>query len=259
MNTGVPIAQVCGRQIPRSAMNFEFFAEFISQASSPVFDQNPDYITYVRREPVGVAGLIAPWNAPMALATMKVAGAIAFGNSCVLKPSELTPLGFIPFMNLLSKAGLPDGVVNMVNGRGGVTGAAMTQEEDIDLIAFTGGTETGRLIASEAGKTLKKTVTELGGKSANIIFSDADFERALDAALVAIFSNNGQQCLAGSRILVEKPIAKEFKKRFVERVHNLKIGDPYDKNTEIGPLISRNQNERVASFADAAEQSKNTN
>ena len=257
-NTGAPITQAYGRQIPRSAMNFEFFAEFISQASSPVFDQNPDYITYVRREPVGVAGLIAPWNAPMALATMKVAGAIAFGNSCILKPSELTPLGFVPFMNLLKKAGLPDGVVNMVNGRGNITGAAMTQEENIDVIAFTGGTETGRSIGSESGRTLKKILTELGGKSANIIFSDADFERALDAAMVAIFSNNGQQCLAGSRILVEKPIAKEFKKRFVKRVQSLRVGDPFDPNTEIGPLISKEQIEKVMSFSEKAEQSKDT-
>jgi len=259
MNTGAPIAQAYGRQIPRSAMNFEFFAEFISQASNPIFDQNPDYITYVRREPIGVAGLIAPWNAPMALATMKIAGAIAFGNSCILKPSELTPLGFVPFMNLLKKAGLPDGVINMVNGRGEITGAAITKEEKIDVIAFTGGTETGRIIGAESGKTLKKIVTELGGKSANIIFSDADFERALDAAMIAIFSNNGQQCLAGSRILVEKPIAKEFKKRMVERASNLIIGDPFDPRTEIGPLISKGQIEKVLSFAQTASESSETN
>ena len=216
-NTGVPISQAYGRQIPRSAMNFEFFAEFISQVSSPVFDQNPNFITFIRREPVGVAGLIAPWNAPMALASMKLAGAIAFGNSCVLKPSELTPLGFIPFMELLSEAGLPDGVINMVNGRGHVTGAALTANEDVDVIAFTGGTETGRIISAKAGHTLKKTVTELGGKSANIIFADADYDRALDAALVAIFSNNGQQCLAGSRILVQRSIAENFTQDFVAR------------------------------------------
>jgi acyl-CoA reductase-like NAD-dependent aldehyde dehydrogenase len=259
MNTGAPIAQAFGRQIPRSAMNFEFFAEFISQVTSPVFDQNPNYMTYVRREPVGVAGLIAPWNAPMALATMKVAGAIAFGNSCILKPSELTPLGFVPFMDLLSSAGLPEGVINMVNGRGEITGTAMTQNSDIDVIAFTGGTETGRVIGSEAGKTLKKTVTELGGKSANIIFSDADFDRALDAAMVAIFSNNGQQCLAGSRILVEKKVAKEFKDKFVQRVRNLRMGDPFDHKTEIGPLISKSQLERVLSFAEHAKNSSESN
>ncbi len=253
-NTGAPLAQAYGRQIPRSALNFEFFAEFISQASSPVFDQNPDYITYVRREPVGVAGLIAPWNAPMALASMKIAGAIAFGNSCVFKPSELTPLGFVPFMELLSEAGLPDGVVNMVNGRGQVTGAALTAHEGVDVLAFTGGTETGRQISAEAGRTLKRVVTELGGKSANIIFEDADLDRALDAALVAIFSNNGQQCLAGSRILLHRSIADEFTGRFVQRARQLRIGDPLDMDTEIGPLISRAQFERVQRFADMARE-----
>ena len=254
-NTGVPISQAYGRQIPRSAMNFEFFAEFISQVSSPVFDQNPNFITFIRREPVGVAGLIAPWNAPMALASMKLAGAIAFGNSCVLKPSELTPLGFIPFMELLSEAGLPDGVINMVNGRGHVTGAALTANEDVDVIAFTGGTETGRIISAEAGRTLKKTVTELGGKSANIIFADADYDRALDAALVAIFSNNGQQCLAGSRILVQRSIAENFTQDFVARTRKLKIGDPFDTSSEIGPVISKGQFERMSRFAKLAEES----
>ena len=254
-NTGVPISQAYGRQIPRSAMNFEFFAEFISQVSSPVFDQNPNFITFIRREPVGVAGLIAPWNAPMALASMKLAGAIAFGNSCVLKPSELTPLGFIPFMELLSEAGLPDGVINMVNGRGHVTGAALTANEDVDVIAFTGGTETGRIISAEAGRTLKKTVTELGGKSANIIFADADYDRALDASLVAIFSNNGQQCLAGSRILVQRSIAENFTQDFVARTRKLKIGDPFDTSSEIGPVISKGQFERMNRFAKLAEES----
>ena len=254
-NTGVPISQAYGRQIPRSAMNFEFFAEFISQVSSPVFDQNPNFITFIRREPVGVAGLIAPWNAPMALASMKLAGAIAFGNSCVFKPSELTPLGFIPFMELLSDAGLPDGVINMVNGRGDVTGAALTANEDVDVIAFTGGTETGRIISAEAGRTLKKTVTELGGKSANIIFADADYDRALDASLVAIFSNNGQQCLAGSRILVQRSIAKNFTQDFVARTRKLKIGDPFDTSSEIGPVISKGQFEKMIHFAKLAEES----
>ena len=252
-NTGIPIAQAYGRQIPRSALNFEFFAEFISQSSNPVYDQNPNYMTYVRREPVGVAGIIAPWNAPMALASMKLAGAIAFGNSCVFKPSELTPLGFICFMELLSEAGLPDGVINMVNGSGLVTGAAITANEDVDVIAFTGGTETGRIISAKAGNTLKRTVTELGGKSANIIFADADFDRALDSALVAIFSNNGQQCLAGSRILVEKRIEDKFIKAFVARTKNLKIGDPMNMSVEIGPLISKAQFDKVERFSSLAK------
>jgi len=251
-HTGSPLSQALGRHIPRAALNFEFFAEFISQASSPLFDQHPDYLTFVRHEPVGVAGLIAPWNAPLALATMKVAGAIAFGNSCVLKPSELTPLSFVPLMDILKSAGVPDGVVNLVNGRGPVTGSALVGHPDVRVVAFTGGTATGRLIGEAAGRGLKKVVTELGGKSANIIFADADLERALDAALVAIFSNNGQQCLAGSRILLQRPIAEAFTARFVERTRALRIGDPFDARTELGPLISAAQRERVLSFADMA-------
>lgn len=254
-HTGVPIAQARGRHIVRTAMNFNFFAEFISQASDPVFAQNPDYLSWVRREPAGVAGLIAPWNAPLALASMKLAGAIAFGNSCVLKPSEMTPLSFVKLMEIVREAGVPDGVVNLVNGRGPVTGAALVEHPDVDVIAFTGGTATGRAIGAAAGGGLKKVVTELGGKSANVIFADADLERALDAALVAIFSNNGQQCLAGSRILLQRPIADAFVEKFVARAGNLRIGDPFDPATEIGPMISAQQRERVLRHADAARSS----
>ena len=254
LQTGVPIRQVTERFIPRTALNFEFFAEFISQQFSPVFDQNPDYLSFVRHEPVGVAGLIAPWNAPLPLASMKLAGAIAFGNSCVLKPSELTPLSFVTLMNLVREAGLPDGVANLVNGRGVETGAALVRHPDVRVIAFTGGTETGRLIGSAAGQGLKKVVTELGGKSANIIFPDADLERALDAALVAVFSNNGQQCLAGSRILLHRSIAEQFTEQFVARARNLRIGDPMNSETEIGPLITGTQRDRVLHYANLARE-----
>jgi len=252
LHTGVPISQARGRHILRTAMNFEFFAEFISQAAAPIFDQNPDYLTWVRREPAGVAGLIAPWNAPLALASMKLAGAIAFGNSCVLKPSEMTPLSFVTLMEIVREAGVPDGVVNLVNGRGPITGAALVEHPDVDVVAFTGGTATGRQIGAGAGAGLKKVVTELGGKSANIIFADADLDRALDAALLAIFSNNGQQCLAGSRILLQRSIADEFTAKFVARARNLRIGDPFDTATEIGPLISAAQRDRVLQHADSA-------
>ena len=251
-NTGIPIKQVLGRHVDRAAHNFAFFAEYIGQAADGVFDQHPDYLTFVRHEPVGVAALIAPWNAPLALACMKIAGAIAFGNSCVVKPSEFTPLEFVPLMDLFGQAGLPDGVVNMVNGRGHVTGQALVDHPGIDAIAFTGGTETGRRIGQAAGRGLKALVTELGGKSANIIFADADLDRALDGALVGIFSNNGQQCLAGSRILIQRPIADAFIDRFVERTRRLSVGDPFDEATEIGPLITRAHFDRVLGYADIA-------
>ncbi len=252
LGTGIPITQARGRHVLRAAMNFEFFAEFISQSVDRLYDQNPDYLTLVRHEPVGVAGLIAPWNAPLALATMKVAGAIAFGNSCVLKPSELTPLPFLPLMEILHDAGLPDGVVNLVNGRGPVTGQALVAHPDVDVIAFTGGTATGRLIGAEAGKGLKRVVTELGGKSANIVCADADLHRAVDAAVLAGFSNNGQQCLAGTRLLLQRSIAGEFLDRFLDRVRALQVGPPAETSTEIGPLISAGQLDRVSGYVRVA-------
>jgi acyl-CoA reductase-like NAD-dependent aldehyde dehydrogenase len=252
LGTGIPITQARGRHVMRAAMNFEFFAEFISQSADRLYDQNPDYLTLVRHEPVGVAGLIAPWNAPLALATMKVAGAIAFGNSCVLKPSELTPLPFLPLMEILHAAGLPDGVVNLVNGRGPITGQALVAHEDVDVIAFTGGTATGRLIGQEAGRGLKRVVTELGGKSANIVCADANLDRAVDAAVLAGFSNNGQQCLAGTRLLLQRSIAEEFLGRFLKRVSQLQMGPPAEASTEIGPLISAGQLERVCGYAEIA-------
>ena len=252
-NTGIPIRQVRERHVPRAATNFAFFAEVIGQQSGQVFEQQSPYLTIVRHEPLGVAALIAPWNAPIALATMELAAALAFGNSCVLKPSELTPLEFEPLMEICREAGLPDGVVNLVNGRGAVTGAALVSHDDVDVVAFIGGTETGRTIGEAAGRGLKNYLAELGGKSANIIAADADLDRALDAALLGIFSNNGQQCLAGARILVERGIAAGFIDRFVERTKRLRVGDPRDPATEIGPVINRAQYDRVLRFAGDAE------
>ena len=254
LGAGIPISQTRSRHVVRAQLNFEFFAEFISQATDALYDQDSHYLTLVRHEPVGVAGLIAPWNAPLALSTMKLAGAIAFGNSCILKPSELTPLPFLLLMELLRDAGLPDGVVNLVNGRGPVTGQALVEHPDVDVIAFTGGTTTGRMIGATAGGSLKRVVTELGGKSANIVLDDADLNRALDSAMLASFSNNGQQCLAGTRLLLQRRIADEFLDRYLARVAALRIGRPDDPHTEIGPLISEAQLERVLSYAAIARE-----
>jgi acyl-CoA reductase-like NAD-dependent aldehyde dehydrogenase len=252
-NTGIPIRQIRERHVPRAAQNFAFFAEVIGQQAGEAFEQNAPYLTVVRRTPIGVAACIAPWNAPIALATMELAAALAFGNSCVLKPSELTPLEFAPLMRAFAEAGLPDGVVNLVNGRGPVTGAALVSHPDVDAVAFIGGTATGREIGAAAGRGLKPYLAELGGKSANIVMASADQERALDAALVSIFSNNGQQCLAGSRILLHDSIADSFIDRFVARAKGLKVGDPREPATEIGPVISRAQYDRVLGFANQAE------
>lgn len=252
LNLGVSMRELRERHVKRAAYNFRFFAEYIGQTKGDVYDQSQGYRSIVVREPVGVAALIAPWNAPTALASMKIAAAIAFGNTCVLKPSEQTPLALRRFVELLHEAGLPDGVVNIVNGRGPVTGEALVNHPDVDLISFTGGTTTGRRIMAQAGQRLKPCTLELGGKSANVIFASADLDRALDAALVSIYSNNGQQCLAGSRILLERSIADDFIGKFIERARNIRIGDPMLDETELGPLASAAHRDRVLSFADTA-------
>lgn len=250
LNTGIPRAHLLSGQIRRVALNFRFFAEYIGQASGDLYTQNADYLTFVRRDPVGVAALLGPWNAPLALTTMKIAAAIAFGNSCVVKPSEQTPLTAVALMSLLAAAGLPPGVVNLVNGRGPVTGAALCAHPGVDRISFTGGTATGRAIMQAAGANLTPVTMELGGKSANIVFANADLERAIDGALIGIFSNNGQQCLAGSRILVEASVADRFIDALVSRTRNIRVGDPFDPATEIGALGSHHHRDRVVSYVD---------
>jgi acyl-CoA reductase-like NAD-dependent aldehyde dehydrogenase len=252
LSSGIPMRHLSLGQIPRAALNFEFFAEFIGQCAGQVYTQDPRYMTFVTREPVGVGALIGPWNAPLALTSMKIAGCIAFGNCCVAKPAEQTPLAVARLMDLIVEAGVPAGVVNMVCGRGAVTGDALVRHPEVDLVSFTGGTATGRTVMTAAGSGLKPCSLELGGKSANIVFASADLERALDGALLGIFSNNGQQCLAGSRILVERSIAPRFIDAFIARTAQLKIGDPMDAATEIGPLAFRAHLDRVLSFVDVA-------
>jgi acyl-CoA reductase-like NAD-dependent aldehyde dehydrogenase len=249
--SGIPLAH-CRGQIQRAARNYEFFAEVASTLAGETYTQARGYLTYVTREPKGVAALIAPWNAPVALASMRAATCIAFGNSCVLKPSEYTPLAVRRMVELMHEAGLPPGVVNLVNGRGQVTGEALVSHPGIDMVAFTGGTSTGRSIMAAAGRALKPCILELGGKSANIVHESADLDRALDGALAGIFSNNGQQCLAGSRILLQRRIADGFVDRFVDRARRMRIGPPADPATEIGPLAFEAHFRRVLSYVEVA-------
>ncbi len=252
LNSGLPQHSV-RMHVQRMARNFEFFAEVASNVHGETYTQTAGYLTYVTREPKGVAGCIAPWNAPLALASMRVATCIPWGNTCVLKPSEYTPLSMRRMVEIFHEAGLPPGVVNLVNGRGTITGNALVSHPDIDMVGFTGGTSTGRAIAATAGRNLKPVALELGGKSANIIFDTADVERALDGALAGIFGNNGQQCLAGSRILVQRGIADAFIERFVARARKIRLGDPLLASTEIGPLAFRGHMERVLSYVDIAK------
>ncbi len=251
---GLPVAHLTGRQIPRAAENFSFFADYIGLMAGETFEQEAGFLTTVTREPAGVAALVAPWNAPLALASMQIASCIAFGNCCVSKPSEYTPLSVLRLVQLLEQAGVPEGVINVVNGRGPVTGHALVSHPGIDRIAFTGGTATARSIMRDAAAQLTPVHFELGGKSANMVFADADVERAVDGSLINVYSNNGQICIAGSRILVQRPVAEAFIDAFVARVKNLRVGDPMDPLTEVGPLAFAAHRDRVLSYVALARE-----
>jgi betaine-aldehyde dehydrogenase len=200
------------------------------------------------REPLGVVGLITPWNFPLTIAAWKMAPALAAGNTIVLKPAELTPLTALRFEQLAVEAGLPEGVVNVVVGAGSVAGARLVEHPDVAKIAFTGSTSVGRTIAAGAAQTIKRVTLELGGKSANVIFADADLEKAAAAAPGAVFGNAGQDCCARSRILVERAAMDRFMELLEGHVKAMRVGDPLDEATEMGPLISAGQRETVGSF-----------
>ena len=254
LNSGLPLNYLRARQLPRITRNFDFFSDWLSQNVEKAGMSDQDYLRFVVREPAGVAALISPWNAPLALASTKIAAALAFGNSCVVKTAETTPLAVARFMEILTEAGVPAGVVNMVNGRGQITGDALVRNNAVRVVSFTGGTQTGRAIATAAAPGLKRVDLELGGKSANIITATANLDDALDGALTSIYTNNGQQCFAGSRILLERSIADEFIRRFVARAQAIRVGDPLDMNTEVGPLSNAAHYARVCSYVDIAKQ-----
>jgi len=200
------------------------------------------------REPLGVVGLIVPWNFPLVIASWKVAPALAAGNTIVLKPAELTPLTALELERIALDAGLPEGVLNVVAGPGSVVGKRLVEHPDVAKIAFTGSTAVGRGVAAGAAGTIKRVTLELGGKSANVIFADADMEQAAAAAPVAVFGNAGQDCCARSRILVERTALDAFLEALEREVSKMRVGDPLDEATQMGPLISAGQRETVASF-----------
>ncbi|MDP9437413.1 MAG: aldehyde dehydrogenase family protein, partial [Actinomycetota bacterium] len=200
------------------------------------------------REPLGVVGLIVPWNFPLTLASWKMAPALAAGNTIVLKPAELTPLTALEFERIAREAGIPKGVVNVLVGPGSVVGQRLVEHEDVAKVAFTGSTAVGRGIMAGASGTIKRVTLELGGKSANVVFADADLERAAASAPGAVFGNAGQDCCARSRILVQKDVFDEFLDRMKPAVEGLRVGDPLDEETEMGPLISADHRERVAAY-----------
>jgi 5-carboxymethyl-2-hydroxymuconic-semialdehyde dehydrogenase len=235
MDTGQVIAQTGKQLVPRAADNFYYFAEMCTRVDGHTYP-TATHLNYTLFHPVGVCALISPWNVPFMTATWKVAPCLAFGNTAVLKMSELSPLTAARLGELALEAGIPPGVLNVVHGYGKTAGEALTAHPDVRAISFTGSTATGNRIVQAAG--LKKFSMELGGKSPFVIFDDADPARALDAAVFMIFSNNGERCTAGSRILVQRSVYADFVPRFVERARKIAVGDPLDEATTIGPMIS---------------------
>jgi betaine-aldehyde dehydrogenase len=245
-NAGKPIADARG-EIGMVAETFRYYAgapERLLGKTIPVAGG----VDMTFREPLGVIGLIVPWNFPLLIASWKVAPALAAGNTIVLKPAELTPLTAVELERIALQAGLPEGVVNVVAGPGSVAGRRLVEHPDVAKIAFTGSTEVGRGIAEGAAATIKRVTLELGGKSANVVFADADLERAAEAAPLSVFGNAGQDCCARSRILVERSAVDRFLELLERPVTSLRVGDPLDEATQMGPLISAGQRETVGSF-----------
>ncbi len=245
-NVGKPISDARG-EVAMVADVFDYYAgapERLLGDTIPV----PGGVDFTFREPLGVVGLITPWNFPLPIASWKLGPALAAGNTVVLKPAELTPLTALELERIAVDAGLPDGVLNVVVGSGRVVGERIVEHPDVAKVAFTGSTEVGRRIAARAAETIKRVTLELGGKSANVIFADADLERAARAAPMAAFGNAGQDCCARSRILVERSALDRFMDALEEAVEAIRVGDPLDDTTEMGPLISEGQRETVSSY-----------
>ncbi|WP_038112527.1 5-carboxymethyl-2-hydroxymuconate semialdehyde dehydrogenase [Tuberibacillus calidus] len=254
LDTGLPISQT-KNMVARSAQNFRFYAEMVSsRLAGEAYQVDGDFLNYTIRKPVGVAGLITPWNAPFMLETWKLAPALATGNTVVMKPGELSPITANRLAEIIDQAELPEGVFNVVHGFGETAGASLVAHPDVRLISFTGETVTGVEITKNGADTLKRVSMELGGKSPIIIFDDADFERALDACTWGIFSFNGERCTANSRLFLHASIYDDFVSALKERVQNIVIGDPMDPTTQVGPLIHRDHYKKVKSYIDLAIQ-----
>jgi aminomuconate-semialdehyde/2-hydroxymuconate-6-semialdehyde dehydrogenase len=253
-DNGKPIGLARKLDIPRAIANFRFFAGAILHDSSEAHMTDSSALNYTLRQPLGVVGLISPWNLPLYLLSWKIAPAIAAGNTCVAKPSELTPLTAHRFAELLEDTGLPRGVINIVHGYGKKAGQALTTHEDVAAISFTGGTATGATVAANAAPQFKKLSLELGGKNPNVIFADADLDEAIPTSIRSSFWNQGEICLCGSRIFVERSIVQRFTKRFVAATKELIVGDPLDDATDIGALISGEHLEKVMGYIALAEE-----
>lgn len=258
IDNGKPVKLAKAVDIPRAASNMRFFATAILHYASESHDMDGVAINYTLRKPIGVVGCISPWNLPLYLFTWKIAPALATGNCVVAKPSEVTPMTAYLFSKLCIEAGMPKGVLNIVHGLGPNVGSPITKHPKIKAISFTGGTSTGKAIASVAAPMFKKLSLELGGKNPNIIFADCDFESALKTTMLSSFANQGQICLCGSRIFVERPIYEKFRDAFVAKTKKLKVGNPKEADTNLGAVVSKGHMEKVLSYVDLAKEEGGT-
>lgn len=254
LDVGRPVRENRVGYIERVAANITFFAELAEKMGNEAYHQHHHYLFYTQRDPVGVAGLITPWNLPLMLSTWKIGPALAAGNTCILKPAELTPVCCTRLAELAVEAGLPPGVFNVVHGFGpDSAGEALTRHPGVDLISFTGESGTGKAIMAAASGNLKRVSFELGGKGTNIVFADADLSQALEVALRAAFTNQGEVCLAGSRIFVQQPVYDRFVADLVQRVGQIRVGDPRAEETDMGPLISPEHWQKVRSYVEIGQ------
>lgn len=252
-DSGLPITQALG-QARRAAENFRFFADLIVAQADDTFKVPGRQVNYVNRKPIGVAGLITPWNTPFMLESWKLAPAIATGNCVVLKPAEFTPLSASLWAGIFEEAGLPEGVFNLVNGFGETAGDALVKHPNVPLISFTGESRTGQIIFGNAAPFLKGLSMELGGKSPAVIFDDADLDEAVNATIFGVFSLNGERCTAGSRILVQRGIYDEFVERYAAQARRVKVGLPSDPSTEVGALVHPEHFDKVMSYIEIGKE-----
>ena len=250
-NVGRPRAEGV-MNVGLAADAFEYFAALTTNLRGSTIPLGPGLFDYTLREPLGVCGLITPWNNPIVLTSWKVAAALAAGNAVVIKPASQTPLSILRIAAILAEAGLPNGQVNIVNGPGSTLGNHLVVHRDVNKISFTGSTEVGKQVLAAASANLTRVSLELGGKSPSIVFADADLDAALAGTIPAMFANAGQMCTARSRILVERSRAEEFTERLADKVSRLRLGNPFDASTQLGPVISRTQRDAVRGFIDRA-------
>ncbi len=256
-DTGKTITMARNVDIPRAVANFRFFAGAARHQSGDFFEM-PDAINYTLRKPVGVVALITPWNLPLYLLSWKTAPALVMGNAVVAKPSELTPMTATALAEIIHEAGAPAGAFNLVHGLGGEAGQALVEHADVNAISFTGGTTTGRMVAATAAPHFKKLSLELGGKNPTLVFADCDFEAAVEGAARAAFLNQGQVCLCGSRLLVERSIENEFTAALVEKAKSMRLGDPDAEDTQLGSLISQDHRDKVEGYVRLAREEGGT-